>query len=175
MEDRSAAKVVHAPQLPRLFAGDPFFERAQEINELIARRAYELFESSEFTHGYEHEHWLRAESETLLHVRVDIAETEAELTVRAEVPGFNDKELEVRVEPRRLFIVDKRQEVSEWMQGKSVYSERQGNHIFRVLDLPAAVDPATVQATLSDGLLEVRLLQAETGKKIPVLTRAASA
>lgn len=175
MEDRSAAKVVRPPELPRLFAGDPFFERAQKLNDLIARRAYELFEFSGFTHGHDHEHWLRAESEILHPCPLALTETESEFILLAEVPGFSEQELEVRVEPRRLFVVDKRQEVSEWKQGKNVYSERQGNHIFRVLDLPAAVDRAAVHATLSDGLLEVRLLKAETGKKIPVLTRAASA
>src|SRR3989442_15424626 len=48
MEDQTATDLVRAPEMLQLFAGDPFFERAQEINELIARRAYELFESRGF-------------------------------------------------------------------------------------------------------------------------------
>ncbi len=175
MEDQSVTRVLRAREILKLSVGDALFERVQEINSLITRRAYELFESSGFTHGHDRDNWLRAESEILLNVPVDITETETEVTVCAEVPGFSEKELEVRVEPHCIFIVGTRQEASEQRQGKTVYSERQANQIFRVLDLPASIDPAAVHATLSDGLLVVRLLKAETGKKIPVLTRAASA
>ena len=56
-----------------------------------------------------------------------------------------------------------------------MYSERQANQIFFFLDLPAPIDPDKVNATLSDGVLEVKLLKTEAGKKIPVRTKAASA
>jgi len=58
---------------------------------------------------------------------------------------------------------------------KTVYSERQANQIVRVLDLPVAIDPEQVNATLSDGVLEVTLLKAETAKQVRVLAKAASA
>lgn len=45
----------------KLFPGEPIFDLAQETNDLVARRAYELFESSGFTHGHAREDWLRAE------------------------------------------------------------------------------------------------------------------
>jgi type II secretory pathway predicted ATPase ExeA len=96
-----------------LFPDGPTFELAQEINDLIANRAYELFESSGFTHGHAREDWLRAESEILLKVPVDVTETETELTVRADVPGFGEKDLEVRIAPRSLCILGRRQETSD--------------------------------------------------------------
>ncbi len=49
------------------------------------------------------------------------------------------------------------------------------NQILRVLDLPVAIDPEQVNATLSDGVLEVTLLKAETAKQVRVLAKAASA
>jgi type II secretory pathway predicted ATPase ExeA/HSP20 family molecular chaperone IbpA len=159
----------------KLFAGDPFFELAQEINDLIACRAYELFESKGFVHGHDCGDWLRAESEILLNVPVDVTETETELTVRADVPGFGEKNLEVRVAPRSLCITGKRQEASEQKEGKTVYSERRSQHIFRVLDLPSEIDPDRVHATVRDGLLELKLSKAGLGKKVPVLARAATA
>ncbi|PYX60103.1 MAG: hypothetical protein DMG76_03665 [Acidobacteria bacterium] len=42
----------------------------------------------------------------------------------AEVPGFAEKDLEVRVEPHRLLITGKRERVSGQKEGKTVYSER---------------------------------------------------
>ncbi len=127
--------------------GDPFFELAEEINRRIARRAYELFELSGFTHGHAHEDWLLAESEILLDLPVDITETETELNVRADVPGFGEKDIEVRVAPRSLCIIGQRHHKSDQKEGKTVYSERSAAQIFRVLDLPSQVDPDRVNAS----------------------------
>jgi HSP20 family molecular chaperone IbpA len=44
-----------------------------------------------------------------------------------------------------------------------------------VLELPARIDPYQVKATLHDGVLEVNVAKAEMTKKVPVLTKAASA
>lgn len=175
MGSQTATVLVRTPDIFTLSAGDPFFERAQKIKELIARRAHELFESRGFTHGHDREDWLTALSEILLNVPVDITETEAGLIIRADVPGFSEQNLEVRVAPRSVCIIGKRQEASEQTEGESVYSERRSNQIFRVLDLPSQIDPDRVNATLGDGILEIRLLKIGMGKKIPVLAKAAAA
>ncbi len=174
MKNETPTQLDRALTIHDLFAGDPFFEIAQEINDLIARRAYELFESSGFTHGHALEDWLRAKSEILLNVPVDVTETETELTVRADVPGFGER-LDVRVAPRSLCITGKRQESSDQKEGKTVYSERRATQIFRVLDLPSQIDPDRVNATVSGGLLEIKLLKVGLGKKVPVLAKAAAA
>jgi HSP20 family protein len=160
---------------PSLSLGGPFIEPAQEINDLIARRAYELFESSGFTHGHAHEDWLRAESEILLQAPVDVTETETGFTIRADVPGFREKDLEVRAAPRSLCITGKRQESSDQKEGTTIYSERHTKQLFRVVGLPAEIDPDRVNATVSDGLLEIKLLKVGLGKKVPVLAKAATA
>ena len=158
-----------------LFPDGPTFELAQEINDLIASRAYELFESSGFTHGHAREDWLSAESEILLRVPVDVTETETELTVRADVPGFGDKDLEVRIAPRSLCILGRRQETSDQKEIKTVYSERRSKQIFRMLDLRSEIDPDGVDATVSDGLLEIKVSKAGLGEKVGVAVRAATA
>jgi HSP20 family molecular chaperone IbpA len=43
------------------------------------------------------------------------------------------------------------------------------------LYLPSEIDPNTVNASVSDGLLELRLSKVRLGKKVPVLARAAAA
>jgi HSP20 family protein len=114
-------------------------------------------------------------SEILLNVQLDITETETGLTIRADVPGFSEQDLEVRVAPRSMCITGKRQEALEQKERETVYSERRSNQIFRVLDLPSQIDPDRMNATLNNGILEIKLLKVGMGKKIPGLTKAAAA
>src|SRR5713226_6449257 len=157
---------------PSLSSGEPFIEPGQEINDLIARRAYELFESSGFTHGRALEDWLRAESEILLQAPVDVTENENGFTIRTDMPRFDEKDPEVRVAPRTLCITGKRQELSDQKEGTTIYSERRSKHIFRVVGLPFEIDPGTVNATVSDGLLEIKLLKVGLSKKVPLAKAA---
>ena len=175
MEDLTSTELGFPREIRRRSASDSFFEHVQEINDLIARRAYELFASKGFTHGHHQEDWLQAESEILHPVPLIVIETETELTVRAEVPGFSAKDIELRVEHHSLLIIAQRQEASEQTRGNTLYAEQQSNLIFRVMDLPINVEPEKVKATLSDGLLEVTLSKVAPVKKIPVLVRAATA
>jgi HSP20 family protein len=174
MEDQLETGLVRTPEIRQLVAGDPFFEEAQEITARIARRAYELFESSGFRHGHDREDWVRAESEILLSVPLHVAETEAELIIRMQVPGFNEKDLKVGATPRLLCITGKRQEASEPEEGKTIYSENRADQIFRVLDLPSQIDPERVNPTLSNGILVIRASKVGMGKEIAV-AKAASA
>jgi HSP20 family protein len=176
MADQAAREVVQAPEMLKLVPDDPFIELAREINDLIARRAYELFESGGSAHGHDCENWLQAESEILFNAPADIRETESTVTIRVDVPGFSENDLEVRIAPRRLYITGQRPEASEQQEGKTVYSERRSGRIFGVLDLPSQIDPDLTEATLAEGVLEITLLKAaEMGKKVPVLAKAARA
>jgi HSP20 family molecular chaperone IbpA len=150
-------------------------ELEREISGMITRRAYELFESGGYMHGRDREDWLRAESEILLNVPVDIRETETELMIRADVPGFSKESLEVQVEPRSIGIAGKRQQRFSSEGGKTVYSERSADQIFRVLDLPSRVDPKSVDLFLGDGILEVTVLKSETSQEITELAKGAAA
>jgi HSP20 family protein len=175
MNDQATQIIVEAPEPHQLTPGDPFFELVQEVNDLIARRAHELFEASGCMSGHDRENWLRAESELLLRTPVEITETENGLTVRMDVPGFSEQDLEVRFAPRSLFITGKRAEVSEQREGKTIYSERRSNRVLRVLNLPFEIDPEKGDATLANGILEVTLSKVGAGRKIPVRAKAATA
>jgi len=175
MRDQGVAGLVRVPDIIELLADDPFFERAQEINDLITRRAYELYESRGLTHGHDSEDWVRAGSEILLRVPVDVTETDDHFTVRADVAGFTNEDIEVRTETRSLCIAGRRQEAWEQKEGKTIHSERRASRIFRVLELPSQIDPERVDARLIDGVLEITLAKVGTGKKVPVLTKAAAA
>ena len=113
---------------------DDVFDRIQKTYDSIARRAFEIFDNNGRWFGHELEDWLRAESELLHPVHLEITETDDNLAVRAEVPGFTTKELTIDVEPRRLTITGKHEAQEESKKGKTVYSERCAKEILRVVD-----------------------------------------
>jgi len=158
---------------PKPLPENLFLRKMDEIENRIARRAYELFASSGFTDGHDIEDWLLAESELFGRMPVEVTENDKDVTVKAGLPGFTEKDIEIRVEPRRLFISGERQEKSEnKKRGEMVYSER-SDQVFRTINLPAEVDSNKVKATLSKGELEITLPKREIGKKIAVELKAA--
>jgi HSP20 family protein len=139
-----------------------------QIYDVIARRAFDIFESRGRSPGHELEDWVRAESELLRPVPLNVAESDGEYIVRAEVPGFGDKDIEVIVEPLYLAISGKRETKKDEQKGKIIRCESRGDRIFRVLDLPPSVDPSKVSTTLRDGILMVDLPKAGNAKKVQV-------
>jgi HSP20 family protein len=152
----------------KLLPGSDLFDRIQEVSNSIARRAFEIFDGRGRALGHDLEDWLRAESEFLHPVHLDIAESDDALRVRAEVPGFSAKELEVSVEPHRLTISGKREASEERTSKKTVYTEQCSNQIYRAIDLPTEVDTSKVTATLKDGVLALSMPKAAKAQKIQV-------
>lgn len=154
MKDQSGAALQPIKEIPPLKPfTDDFFQRAKEIYDSVARRAFEIFESSGRVSGRNDEDWLKAEAEFLHPIHLDIAESDEAVTVRAEVPGFSAKDVEIRLEPHRLAIAGERETREERKTEKRLYSERCVDQVFRVIDLPAEVSPEKATATLEDGIL----------------------
>jgi HSP20 family molecular chaperone IbpA len=163
-EKSSAAQRTKAGLPVKQVSIDSFLDRIDDVYTSIARRAYEIFDHEGMGFGRELEHWLRAESELFHPLHFVIRESDNALTIRAEVPGFTAKDLEISVEPRRLAISGTREAKKEHTKGSAVYCEQCSDQIFRVLDLPAEVDPSKTTATLKDGILELEILKAATKK-----------
>jgi HSP20 family protein len=149
------------------------FDRMQQVFDSIEKRAFEIFDNNGRWFGNELSDWLQAESEILHPVHLEIAETEEALTVRAEVPGFTSKELDIRVEGNRLTIVGKHESKEESTKGKTIYSERCAKEIFRSVELPSDVDGTKVNATLKDGVLDLDLPKAPHAKSVRIEAKAA--
>jgi len=158
---------------PKPLPESMFVRKMEEIENRIARRAYELFASSGFTDGHDMEDWLLAESELFGRMPVEITQTDKEVMVKVGVPGFAEKDIEIRTEPRRLLISAVREEKSEnKKKGETVYSES-SDQVFRAIDLPAEVDPARIKTSLSKGELDITLPKKEISKKVTSEQKAA--
>ena len=147
------------------------FEHTQDVSNLIARRAFEIFESRGHVHGNDREDWFLAESELLTPVKFHLSESGEQLMARAEVPGFNREEIKVSVEPRRLSISGKAEPHEDHPSGKHAHSLRHAQLMFRVIDLPTEVDLSKAKATFHDGTLEVLMPKAAPAKSVRVETK----
>jgi HSP20 family protein len=106
---------------------------------------------------------------------VDVVEKDNEFVVTAELPGLDEKNLEVEVSGDLLTIKgEKREEKEE--KGKNTYlSERRYGSFQRSFGLPDSVDRGKIVASFEKGVLKVMLpktAQAVTQqKKIPIATK----
>jgi HSP20 family protein len=159
MNEKSAATQMTPESTSiRIVEPETLRERIHQIHDEIERRAYEIFESSEWSWGHDLEHWFKAEAELLHDARVTVSETDDAVIVQAEVPGFTAKELRVSVEPRRLTISGQHQtSKEEKKKGTTISDETRSSGLLRVVDFPADVDAANTSSTLKNGTLILHL------------------
>ena len=82
MKDQAATALQPLREIASLQPfSDDFSQRSKEIYDSIARRAFEIFESSGRVSGHDREDWLKAEAELLHPVHLDIAESDEAVTV----------------------------------------------------------------------------------------------
>jgi HSP20 family protein len=101
---------------------------------------------------------------------VDIAETDEEVLVRAELPGMDPGEIDITVCGGQLVLSGEKRESTE-QSGKGFYhTESRYGTFRRALPLPEAVDPDKVEAEYANGVLTVHLKKspAAAAKRIQV-------
>lgn len=172
-EKGAAVQVAKQPTSITPLGFENLFERANNMFDTISRRAYEIFEGNGRLFGRDLEDWFQAERELLHPVHVHVTESGDALEVKAEVPGFSEKELEINVEPRRLVITGKRESKKEEKKGKTLYSEACSDQIMRMIDLPAEVETEKVTATLKNGVLDLNLPKSAKARSVRIEPRAA--
>jgi len=115
--------------------------------------------------------WLRPEGGLVeeWNPRCDIVEGDGALILHAELPGVAPEDIDVSVSGSELIIRgEKRAEKKEEAKGRT-YSERFFGSFQRAVAIPEGVDPDKIEASLKDGVLEVRVPLPEPAK--PAETR----
>jgi HSP20 family protein len=107
--------------------------------------------------------------------RTNVSETDKEIQVTAELPGVDQKDIEITLTGGDLLIKgEKKSEVDEKKddKGRTYHRvERSFGSFQRRLALPYDVDPNKVQASFKDGVLTVTLpkpAEAQKSKKIEI-------
>jgi len=88
---------------------------------------------------------------------VDIRETEKAYVMEMELPGYDEKNIDVHIDGSHLSIASKQEETREDKKEKDsnayILRERRLNSFRRSFKLPDDADPATVNAVFKNGIL----------------------
>ena len=136
---------------------DPFFALHRDMNRLL----------DEFTRGFGVPSFARNSwASTWPHV--EVSETDTEVKVAAELPGLEEKDVDLSLHDGVLTIKGEKTSQTEG----ALYSERWQGQFQRSIQVGPNVDPEKVTATFKNGVLSITLVkrveaQAQV-KRIPI-------
>jgi HSP20 family protein len=104
--------------------------------------------------------------------RIDVSETEGEIRIEAELPGVDEKDVEVVLSNGRLTIKGEKKQEREQKKKDYHLVERSYGSFARSIGLPFEVDPDKVDASFAKGVLTITVpkpadVKAKE-KKIPI-------
>ena len=95
---------------------------------------------------------------------VDIYETEDAIVLKAELPGIDPKDVEVRVEDNTLYLKGERNYEKEINEQNYHRIERSYGSFARSFSLPNSISAEKVKAEYKDGLLTLTMPKREEAK-----------
>lgn len=175
MKEQSAPQRRKALTPVKFVAADVLLDRKNEIQNMIARRAYELFESHGCVHGHDIDDWIEAEVEVLRAYRHDLKELAEAIFFKAELPcSFAADQINVSVEPRRLMVSGETELDVICGGDEPAHTEKRTQRIFRMEELPVDVDPSRATARLKGETLEIIMPKVVAASKPSGKSKAAS-
>jgi HSP20 family protein len=106
---------------------------------------------------------------------VDIYEDEHNITLKLEVPGIDEKDIDVRIENTTLTVHGERKIEKEEKEENFRRVERQYGEFTRSFTLPSSVDPGQVSAHYDKGVLKITLAKKAEAKPKQIKVNVGSA
>jgi HSP20 family protein len=92
---------------------------------------------------------------TALSPNMDVAETDKEIEIKAEMPGLEEKDIKVSLTDDVLTIRGEKRSEKDEANKEYRLTERSYGAFARTIALPFGVDPAAVKASLANGVLTI--------------------
>lgn len=89
--------------------------------------------------------------------RIDVSETDTQIIVAAELPGLDEKNVEVTLTPDALTITGEKKEEKEDKDKNYYRVERSYGSFRRMIPLPGQVNADEVEAVFKNGVLTITL------------------
>jgi HSP20 family protein len=101
----------------------------------------------------------------------DVQDAEDEIVVRAEAPGFEPDEIDVRLSAGRLVMqAEHKTEVVKTGNGNGHFSSY--GKFYRAMSVPAGIEADKIEASYKNGILEVHLPKGEEAKSKRIAVQA---
>lgn len=135
----------------------PFETLRHEVDRLFDDFGNEFWRSPLRRSMFETEPAFRRAFEVGLAPAVDIVEKEDAYEVTADLPGFDEKNIDVKLQNGSLCIKGERKSEKEETKKDYHLTEREFGSFERRFTLPEGVDPDKIEASLKKGVLTVTL------------------
>ena len=102
---------------------------------------------------------------------MDVRETENGYELSVDLPGFDEKDIDLRLDDNVLRITAQTSADHEEKRKGYIYSERRQGAVTRAIQLPDGVDAENVSANYQNGVLTVQVGKSQTktaSKRIPL-------
>ncbi len=96
---------------------------------------------------------------------MDLVEKDGEYEITAELPGADEKDIDIKVTNHVLTIKGEKSEKKEEKKKDYFLSERRYGSFQRSVQIPEGVDADKIEATFSKGILTVRLPKTAEAQK----------
>ncbi|MGH9433740.1 MAG: Hsp20/alpha crystallin family protein [Terriglobia bacterium] len=107
---------------------------------------------------------------------VDVLENDQNVVLKADLPGVDPKDVEIRIQDNTLTLKGERKFEKDVKEGNYQVVERSYGSFFRGFSLPAYINSENVTADYKDGLLTLTLPKREEAKpKVIKLNEATKA
>ena len=97
--------------------------------------------------------------------RFEVSETDDEIRVKAELPGMDEKDIEVNLDESYLTIRGEKKAEREEKKRSYVLSEVSYGQFHRTFPLPSGIERDKVKARFKKGVLTLTLPKSETAKE----------
>ena len=89
----------------------------------------------------------------------DVIETDKEIEIEAELPGLESQDVEISIVDDVLTIRGEKKMPADADDKNKNYhlTERSYGRFYRAFQLPVGIDPASVEATMSNGVLKIKI------------------
>jgi HSP20 family protein len=124
---------------------------------VLRREPTDMFSSlhREIDRLFEDVRWPAFGTRSELTPSMDVTETDKELELTAELPGLQEKDIQVNVSDNVLTIKGEKKAEKEEKDKDYRLFERSYGSFYRSIELPTGVNPDSIKATLSNGVLKV--------------------
>jgi HSP20 family protein len=129
----------------RSIAANPFMSLQREIDRLF----------DDFTRGFPTFPTIAGTGPTTLMPSVDVTETDKEIEITAELPGLEEKDVQVNLSDNLLTIRGEKKAEKEQKDKNYRLVERSYGSFERTLELPEGINADAIKANISKGVLKV--------------------